>query len=169
MAEGGSDIRHKLAALRRNLITFRRLIWPAARRLSTRSRSKICPSSPPATAFAFAKPRPARRASATSFRPSANAPCSSTSKILDTRAEQMNQTMLLLAAVTVVLMPLTVISGILGMNVAGIPLRRQSPRLLGRSAGAGHHRRPDLRLDAQAEVVVARDSASRPRGSTGSP
>ena len=33
----------------------------------------------------------------------------------------MNQTMLVLAAATVVLMPLTVISGILGMNVAGIP------------------------------------------------
>jgi zinc transporter len=33
----------------------------------------------------------------------------------------MNKTMLLLAAVTVVLMPLTVISGMLGMNVTGIP------------------------------------------------
>ena len=42
-------------------------------------------------------------------------------QILDTRAEQMNQTMLVLAAVTVVFMPLTVISGMLGMNVAGIP------------------------------------------------
>ena len=42
-------------------------------------------------------------------------------QILDTRAEQMNRTMLILAAVTVVLMPLTVISGILGMNLAGIP------------------------------------------------
>ena len=42
-------------------------------------------------------------------------------QILDTRAEQMNNTMLLLTAVTVILLPLTVISGILGMNVAGIP------------------------------------------------
>jgi len=42
-------------------------------------------------------------------------------QLLDTRAEQMNQNMLILAAVTVVLMPLTVISGLLGMNVAGIP------------------------------------------------
>jgi zinc transporter len=33
----------------------------------------------------------------------------------------MNRTILILAAVTVVLMPLTVISGALGMNVAGIP------------------------------------------------
>ncbi|HZY68137.1 MAG TPA: CorA family divalent cation transporter, partial [Devosia sp.] len=42
-------------------------------------------------------------------------------QILDSRAEQMNKTMLLLTAVTVILMPLTVISGVLGMNVAGIP------------------------------------------------
>ena len=33
----------------------------------------------------------------------------------------MNRNMLVLAAATVVLMPLTVISGLLGMNVAGIP------------------------------------------------
>ena len=42
-------------------------------------------------------------------------------QILDTRAEQMNKTILVLTAVTVIFMPLTVISGILGMNVAGIP------------------------------------------------
>jgi zinc transporter len=33
----------------------------------------------------------------------------------------MTRTMLILAAVTVVLMPLTVISGALGMNLGGIP------------------------------------------------
>ena len=42
-------------------------------------------------------------------------------QIIDTRAEQMNKTMLLLTAATVILMPMTVISGLLGMNVAGIP------------------------------------------------
>ena len=42
-------------------------------------------------------------------------------QIIDARAEQMNQTMLILAAVTVVFMPLTLITGALGMNVAGIP------------------------------------------------
>ncbi len=42
-------------------------------------------------------------------------------QILDARSDQMNRTMLILTAVTVVFMPLTVISGALGMNVAGIP------------------------------------------------
>ena len=46
-------------------------------------------------------------------------------QIVDTRAEQMNKTMLLLTAVTVILMPMTVISGLLGMNVAGIPWAEQ--------------------------------------------
>ncbi|MNW15976.1 Zinc transport protein ZntB [compost metagenome] len=43
-------------------------------------------------------------------------------EIVDDRAEQMNRTMLLLAAVTVVFSPLTLISGMLGMNVSGIPM-----------------------------------------------
>jgi zinc transporter len=42
-------------------------------------------------------------------------------QIIDARGEQMNRTMLILAAVTVVAMPMTVVSGLLGMNVAGIP------------------------------------------------
>ena len=42
-------------------------------------------------------------------------------QIIDDRAEQMNRTMLILAAVTVVFMPLTLITGALGMNVTGIP------------------------------------------------
>ncbi|MGU3493122.1 zinc transporter ZntB [Xanthobacteraceae bacterium A53D] len=42
-------------------------------------------------------------------------------QIVDRRAEQMNKSMLVLAAVTVVFAPLTLISGMLGMNVDGIP------------------------------------------------
>lgn len=42
-------------------------------------------------------------------------------QIVDRRAEQMNQSMLVLAAVTVVFAPLTLISGMMGMNVGGIP------------------------------------------------
>lgn len=42
-------------------------------------------------------------------------------EIIDDRAEQMNKIMLLLAAVTVVFSPLTLITGLLGMNVGGIP------------------------------------------------
>ena len=47
-------------------------------------------------------------------------------QILDARGEQMNRTMLVLASVTVIAMPMTVVSGLLGMNVAGIPFA-QSP------------------------------------------
>ncbi|BAF89054.1 conserved hypothetical protein [Azorhizobium caulinodans ORS 571] len=42
-------------------------------------------------------------------------------QIVDRRAEQMNQSMLVLAAVTVIFAPLTLISGMFGMNVGGIP------------------------------------------------
>eukprot|EP01031_Cornospumella_fuschlensis_P047623 gene47623-58341_t len=42
-------------------------------------------------------------------------------QLVDRRAEQMNQSMLVLAAVTVVFAPLTLISGMMGMNVGGIP------------------------------------------------
>ncbi|MFG1359195.1 zinc transporter ZntB [Xanthobacter pseudotagetidis] len=42
-------------------------------------------------------------------------------QMVDRRAEQMNQSMLVLAVVTVVFAPLTLISGMFGMNVGGIP------------------------------------------------
>lgn len=42
-------------------------------------------------------------------------------QMVDRRAEQMNRSMLVLAAVTVVFAPLTLISGMFGMNVGGIP------------------------------------------------
>ncbi|MFG1424737.1 zinc transporter ZntB [Roseixanthobacter glucoisosaccharinicivorans] len=42
-------------------------------------------------------------------------------QLVDRRAEQMNQSMLVLAVVTVVFAPLTLISGLFGMNVGGIP------------------------------------------------
>ncbi|MDB5505942.1 MAG: zinc transporter ZntB [Devosia sp.] len=42
-------------------------------------------------------------------------------QITDRRAEQLNRSLLILAAVTTIFMPLTLITGILGMNVAGIP------------------------------------------------
>ena len=41
--------------------------------------------------------------------------------MVDRRAEQMNRSMLVLAAVTVVFAPMTLISGMFGMNVGGIP------------------------------------------------
>ncbi|WP_454917653.1 zinc transporter ZntB [Xanthobacter sediminis] len=42
-------------------------------------------------------------------------------QMVDRRSEQMNQSMLVLAVVTVVFAPLTLISGMFGMNVGGIP------------------------------------------------
>ncbi|MET3355502.1 UNVERIFIED_ORG: zinc transporter [Xanthobacter viscosus] len=42
-------------------------------------------------------------------------------QMVDTRAEQMNKSMLVLAVVTVVFAPMTLISGMFGMNVGGIP------------------------------------------------
>lgn len=42
-------------------------------------------------------------------------------QLVDVRADQMNRSMLVLAAVTVVFAPLTLISGMMGMNVGGIP------------------------------------------------
>nr|WP_281502897.1 zinc transporter ZntB [Ancylobacter crimeensis] len=42
-------------------------------------------------------------------------------QLVERRAEQMNRSMLLLAVVTAVFAPLTLITGLLGMNVGGIP------------------------------------------------
>lgn len=42
-------------------------------------------------------------------------------QMVDMRAEQMNKSMLVLAVVTVVFAPMTLISGMFGMNVGGIP------------------------------------------------
>ncbi|RTL91014.1 zinc transporter ZntB [Ancylobacter aquaticus] len=42
-------------------------------------------------------------------------------QMVERRAEQMNRSMLVLAAVTVIFAPLTLITGLMGMNVEGIP------------------------------------------------
>lgn len=42
-------------------------------------------------------------------------------QITDRRAEQLNRSLLILAAVTTIFMPLTLITGLIGMNVEGIP------------------------------------------------
>ncbi len=110
----------KLARLRRTLIQLRRLIWPQRDVLNTLEIEEL--------SFLTARDRVRlREASARTARLGDELQSLSEravlvhEQILDTRAEQMNQTMLVLAAVTVVFMPLTVISGILGMNVSGIP------------------------------------------------
>ena len=120
MTERKHDVRSKLAHLRRTLINFRRLIWPQRDVLNTLEIEDL----------SFFSPRDRvrlREASQRSARLGDELQALSEravlvhEQILDTRADQMNKTMLLLTAVTVILMPLTVISGVLGMNVAGIP------------------------------------------------
>jgi zinc transporter len=120
MSDRKADVRAKLAHLRRTLISFRRLIWPQRDVLNTLEIEDL----------SFFSPRDRvrlREASQRSARLGDELQALSEravlvhEQILDTRAEQMNKTMLLLTAVTVILMPLTVISGVLGMNVAGIP------------------------------------------------
>jgi len=112
--------RSRLAHLRRTIINMRRLIWPQRDVLTTLEIEEL--------SFLTNRDRVRlREAAARTARLGDEMQTLSEravlvhEQLLDTRAEQMNQTMLLLAAATVVLMPLTVISGILGMNVAGIP------------------------------------------------
>jgi zinc transporter len=120
MADRKVDVRSKLAHLRRTLISFRRLIWPQRDVLNTLEIEDL--------SFFSSRDRVRlREASQRSARLGDELQALSEravlvhEQLLDTRAEQMNKTMLLLTAVTVILLPLTVISGILGMNVAGIP------------------------------------------------
>lgn len=114
------NIGAKLARLRRTLIQLRRLVWPQRDVLNTLEIEEL--------SFLTTRDRTRlREASARTARLGDELQSLSEravlvhEQILDTRAEQMNQTMLVLAAVTVVFMPLTVISGILGMNLSGIP------------------------------------------------
>lgn len=120
MIEQNADVRGKLSGLRRTLINFRRLIWPQRDVLNTLEIEDL----------SFFTPRDRarlREAAARSARLGDELQALSEravlvhEQLLDTRAEQMNRAMLVLAAVTVVMAPLTVVSGVLGMNVAGIP------------------------------------------------
>lgn len=120
MAARSADVRSKLSHLRRALIGFRRLISPQRDVLNTLEIEDL----------SFFTPRDRirlREAGGRTARLGDELQALSEravlvhEQIMDTRAEQMNRTMLILAAVTVVLMPLTVISGMLGMNLAGIP------------------------------------------------
>lgn len=115
----------KLSHLRRTLINFRRLVWPQRDVLNTLEIEDL--------SFFTARDRlRLREASARSARMGDELQALSEravlvhEQIIDARSEQMNRTMLILAAVTVVFMPLTLITGALGMNVAGIPLADSS-------------------------------------------
>jgi zinc transporter len=124
MRDTAKDSRGRLAHLRRNLISFRRMIWPQRDVLTTLEIEDL--------SFFTQRDRVRlREAAGRTARLGDELQALSEravlvhESILDTRAEQMNRSMLVLAAVTVVFMPLTVISGALGMNVAGIPFADQ--------------------------------------------
>lgn len=116
MMNRNQDSRSRLAHLRRTLINMRRLIWPQRDVLTTLEIEDL--------SFLTNRDRVRlREAAARTARLGDEMQALSEravlvhEQLLDTRAEQMNKSMLLLAAATVVLMPLTVISGILGMNL----------------------------------------------------
>lgn len=120
MADRTHDARARLAHLRRTLINMRRLIWPQRDVLTTLEIEEL--------SFFTARDRVRlREAAARTARLGDEMQTLSEravlvhEQLLDTRAEEMNRNMLVLAAATVVFMPLTVISGLLGMNVEGIP------------------------------------------------
>jgi len=120
MADRGQEQRAELTRLRRSLISLRRVLWPQRDVLNTLEIEDL----------SFLTPRDRarlREASARSARLGdelqilAERAALIHEQVLDIRAEQMNKTMLVLTAATVIAMPMTVVSGLLGMNVAGIP------------------------------------------------
>jgi zinc transporter len=114
------DSRKKLTHIRHKIIGLRRLIWPQRDVLNTLEIEDL--------SFFTTRDRTRLRESSARLERLGNELQALSERavliheqIIDTRAEQMNKTMLLLTAFTVILMPMTVISGILGMNLAGIP------------------------------------------------
>jgi zinc transporter len=125
MLARSGDISHKLAHLRRTLINLRRLVWPQRDVLNTLEIEEL--------SFLTNRDRVRLREAATrtsrlgdELQALSERAVLVHEQILDTRAEQMNRTMLVLTAATVIAMPMTVVSGLLGMNVAGIPFAENS-------------------------------------------
>jgi zinc transporter len=120
IVQNNTKANSRLAELRRNLIAFRRIVWPQRDVLNTLEIEDL-------SHFTTRDRLRLREASARSARLGDELQALSEravlvhEQIIDARAEQMNRTMLILAAVTVVFMPLTLLTGALGMNVAGIP------------------------------------------------
>lgn len=120
MSNRDEHSRDKLTRLRRSVINVRRLLWPQRDVLNTLEIEDL--------SFLTARDRAhLKEASARSARLGdelqvlAERAALIHEQVLDTRAERLNKTILVLTAATVVAMPMTVVSGLLGMNVAGIP------------------------------------------------
>jgi zinc transporter len=120
MSERTEESRLRLTRMRRSVINLRRVLWPQRDVLNTLEIEDL----------SFLTPRDRARLKEASARNArlgdelqvlAERAALIHEQVLDTRAEQMNKTILLLTAATVIAMPMTVVSGLLGMNVAGIP------------------------------------------------
>jgi zinc transporter len=120
MSERTDESRERLTRLRRSLINLRRLLWPQRdvlntleiedlSFLTTRDRARLKEASARSARLGDELQVLAERAALIH------------EQVLDTRSERLNKTILLLTAATVIAMPMTVVSGLLGMNVAGIP------------------------------------------------
>jgi zinc transporter len=114
------ELSARLSRTRRSLIALRRMIWPQRDVLNTLEiedlsfftdwdRARLREATARTTRMGDELQSLAERAALVH------------EQILDVRGERMNRTMLVLASVTVVAMPMTVVSGLLGMNVSGIP------------------------------------------------
>ena len=117
---GIPELSAKLTRTRRTIITLRRMIWPQRDVLNTLEIEDL--------SF-FTEWDRARLREATARTTRLGEELQSLSEraglvheqINDVRGERMNRTMLVLTSVTVIAMPMTVVSGLLGMKVAGIP------------------------------------------------
>lgn len=120
MSRNKGEMRLALTRLRRALINLRRVVWPQRDVLNTLEIEDLSfLSQRDRTRLKEASARNARLGDELQIL--AERAALVHEQVLDTRAEQMNRTMLILAAVTVVFMPLTLLTGALGMNVSGIP------------------------------------------------
>ncbi len=123
MADRGEGHRDELTRIRRSILNLRRLLWPQREVFNTLEVEDL----------SFLTPRDRGRLRESSSRASrlgdelqvlSDRAALIHEQLLDDRAEHLNRTILVLTAATVVAMPMTVVSGLLGMNVAGIPFQQ---------------------------------------------
>ena len=124
LASDVAALRHELVPLRREAITLRRYVAPqreALMRLSTEpiaiadeaQRLRLREAANETTLFVEELDLVRERASLLN------------ELVYDRRADEMNRTMVVLAVVTVIFLPLNLLVGLLGMNVQGIPYARE--------------------------------------------
>jgi zinc transporter len=119
------ELSARLTRVRRIIINLRRMIWPQRDVLNTLEIEDLSFFSPRDRArLREASGRTARLGE--ELQSLSERAALVHEQINDARGERMNSTMLILTSVTVIAMPMTVVSGLLGMNVAGIPFS-QSP------------------------------------------